>query len=354
MSENDTSDNKTEAPSSKKIEDARNQGNAPISRESYLFSSILSCLIYLLFFFIPGVYSLTHDLYIVLTSATKRKLDDISYLVPLLVNLYLSASILVIPGLLLLMTFGIGSYLLQRIPVINLNHIKPSLKRISLREGIKRIYSVNNLVNFIKSIAKIILIGTIVAIYLKENYFTMLDSITSNPQLILYNSFFTIRKILIIILIFIAILTILDIGWTYYQWYIKLKMSKQEIKDEMKQSYGNPMIKSRQQSIARSRIRHKMIEATSRATLIITNPTHYALALRYIKTENDAPILVAKGQNLIAYKIRKIALENKIPIFEDPLLARSLFRQVPINSTIPPVFYKAVAQLIHKIYYKKN
>ncbi|AKK19990.1 flagellar biosynthesis protein FlhB [Candidatus Liberibacter africanus] len=354
MSENNNSDNKTEPPSPKRIEDALNQGDAPISREAYLFSSILACLIYLLFFFSSGTYSLTYDLHILLASATQRKLEGTSSLVPLLVNLCLSAGKLVIPGLLLLITFGIGSYLIQRIPALNWNHIQPSFKRISFREGIKRIYSVNNLMNFIKSLAKITLVGTIIVISLKNNYFTMVDFITSNPQLILYNTFFTIRKVLIIILLFIAILTILDVGWTYYQWYLKLKMSKQEIKDEIKQSYGNPMIKSRQKFIARSRMRHRMVEATSRATLIITNPTHYALALRYIQTENDAPVLVAKGQNLIAQKMRKIASEKNIPIFEEPLLARSLFKQVPINSTIPPVFYKAVAQLIHKIYHRKN
>ncbi|KAE9515510.1 Flagellar biosynthetic protein FlhB [Candidatus Liberibacter asiaticus] len=204
-----------------------------------------------------------------------------------------------------------------------------------------------------KSFVKIILVGNIITISLTENYFTMLDFISANPHSILYHAFFTVRKVLIMILLFIATLTVLDIGWSYHQWYSKLKMSKQEIKDEIKQSYGNPIIKNRQKSIARSRIRHKMMEATSRATIIITNPTHYALALRYIQTENDAPVLVAKGQNLIAKKMRKIAYEHNIPIFEEPSLARSLFKQVPINSAIPPVFYKAVAQLIYKIYHKK-
>ncbi len=231
MSENDAPDNKTEAPSSKKIEDALNEGNAPISREASLFSSILACLIYLLFFFSPGIYSVTSDLHVLLASATQRKLEDISHIVFLLTHLSLSASRLVIPGLLLFMMFGIGSYLIQRIPVLNLNHVKPSFKRVSLREGIKRIYSINNLVNFMKSFVKIILVGTIITISLTENYFTMLDFISANPHSILYHAFFTVRKVLIMILLFIATLTVLDIGWSYHQWYSKLKMSKQEIKD---------------------------------------------------------------------------------------------------------------------------
>ncbi|MBL0848627.1 MAG: flagellar biosynthesis protein FlhB [Candidatus Liberibacter ctenarytainae] len=354
MSEEETSDNKTETPSTKKIEDALNQGNAPISREVPLFFSILAFLIYLSSFAPSEVHRLANSLRDFFERSPQWKLNTASHMMFIVVDIGLSAVKLVMPGLLLLMVFGIGSYLIQGIPSPNLNTIKPSLKRVSLREGIKRIYSVNNLMSFIKSILKIIVVGILIAISLKNYHIDMIKSITSHPQLILQQMFLVICKILIIILIFLALLTITDLGWTYYQWYIKLKMTKQEVKDEWKQAYGNPLLKSRQKSIARSRIRHRLMEATSRATLVITNPTHYALALRYVKEEHDAPIMLAKGQNLIAAKIREIAQENNIPIFEEPILARSLFKQVSINSSIPPIFYKAVAELIYKIYSTKR
>jgi flagellar biosynthesis protein FlhB len=125
------------------------------------------------------------------------------------------------------------------------------------------------------------------------------------------------------------------------------------VKDELKQSQGDPIVKSRQRSIARDRARKRMMKAVPRATLVIANPTHFAVALRYVREENDAPVVVAKGQDLIALKIREIAEENGIPVFEDPPLARSMFAQVSTDSVIPQVFYKAVAELIHRVYAKQ-
>ena len=127
-------------------------------------------------------------------------------------------------------------------------------------------------------------------------------------------------------------------------------MTKQEVKEELKQSQGDPIIRARLRSIARDRARRRMITSVPRATLVIANPTHYAVALRYVREEGDAPVVVAKGQDLVALKIREIAEENGIPVFEDPPLARSMFAQVSVDSVIPPVFYKAVAELIHRIY----
>ena len=127
-------------------------------------------------------------------------------------------------------------------------------------------------------------------------------------------------------------------------------MTKQEVKEEMKQAQGDPIVKARMRSIQRDRIRRRMMTDVPRATLVIANPTHFSVALRYVREEGDAPVVVAKGQDLIALKIREIAEENGIPVFEDPPLARSMFAQVSVDSVIPPVFYKAVAELIHRVY----
>src|SRR5690606_29832994 len=162
-----------------------------------------------------------------------------------------------------------------------------------------------------------------------------------------------VRKMLVVILIATALLAAVDVAWSRHHWFTQLKMTKQEVKDEYKQSQGDPIIKSRQRSIARDRARRRMINNVPRATLVITNPTHYAVALRYVREESDAPVVIAKGQDLIALKIREIARENDIPIFEDPPLARSMFAQVSVDSVIPSVFYKAVAELVHRVYVKQ-
>jgi flagellar biosynthetic protein FlhB len=172
----------------------------------------------------------------------------------------------------------------------------------------------------------------------------------SDPETIFARISSIIRKAMVVILFATGLLAAVDIFWTRHRWFTDLKMTKQEVKDEMKQAQGDPIVKSRQRSLARDRARRRMIDSVPRATLVITNPTHFAVALRYVRDEDDAPIVVAKGQDLIALKIREIAKENEIPIFEDPPLARSMFAQVSVDSVIPPVFYKAVAELIHRVY----
>src|SRR5690606_31722062 len=125
-----------------------------------------------------------------------------------------------------------------------------------------------------------------------------------------------------------------------------LRMTRQEVKDEHKQIDGDPIVKARLRSLARDRSRKRMMAAVPRATMVIANPTHFAVALRYVREEGGAPLVVAKGQDLIALKIRQIAEENGIPVIEDKLLARSLYQSVEVDKLIPPEFYKAVAQIV--------
>lgn len=162
----------------------------------------------------------------------------------------------------------------------------------------------------------------------------------SDPQTIFVRLASIIKKILVVVLLATAIVGIIDLFWTRYHWYDQLRMTKQDVKDEFKQSQGDPIVKARQRSIARDRARRRMMKNVSRATLVIANPTHFAVALRYVRSENDAPVVVAKGQDLIALRIREIAEENNIPVFEDPPLARSMFAQVSVDSVIPSVFLR--------------
>jgi flagellar biosynthetic protein FlhB len=145
-----------------------------------------------------------------------------------------------------------------------------------------------------------------------------------------------------------------DLVWTRITWRKDLRMTKQEIKDETKQAEGDPMVKARLRSIALDRARKRMMAQVPRATLVIANPTHYAIAIRYVREEGGAPIVVAKGQDLIALKIREIAAEAGIPVLEQKLLARSMYDLVEVDQAIPPEFYRAVAELIHFLSRKKT
>ena len=166
-----------------------------------------------------------------------------------------------------------------------------------------------------------------------------------------------IREIAINILLALTfamlIVGAVDVVWSRFHWKRDLRMTKQEVKDELKQSDGDPIIKSRMRSLARDRARRRMMTAVPRATLVIANPTHFSIALKYVRDEDSAPVVLAKGQDLVALKIREIAEANGIPIFEDVALARSMYKQVSVDSMIPAQFYQAVAELIRIVYANK-
>ena len=143
-----------------------------------------------------------------------------------------------------------------------------------------------------------------------------------------------------------TVLVAADLAWSRFSWRRDLRMSRQEVKDELKQTEGDPLIKMRLRSLQRDRSRKRMMAAVPRATLVVANPTHYSVALRYVREEGGAPLVLAKGKDLIALKIRFIAEHNGIPIYEDKALARSLYDKVEVDRMIPPEFYKAVAGII--------
>ena len=143
-----------------------------------------------------------------------------------------------------------------------------------------------------------------------------------------------------------VVLVAADIVWSRVYWQRELRMTRQEVKDELKQADGDPIVKARLRSLARDRMRKRMMAAVPRATLVIANPTHFAVALRYVREEGGAPLVIAKGQDLIALKIREIADEHGIPVIEDKALARSLYKAVEVDKMIPPEFYKAVAEIV--------
>ncbi len=146
-----------------------------------------------------------------------------------------------------------------------------------------------------------------------------------------------------------ALLVVADLFLSRASWSKKMLMSRREIKDEMKQAEGDPHVKAKRRSLALDRARRRMMNDVTRATVVIANPTHYAIALRYVREETAAPVVVAKGQDLIALKIREIAERASITVVEDKLLARSMYDHVEVAQAIPPQFYKAVAEIIHFI-----
>lgn len=149
------------------------------------------------------------------------------------------------------------------------------------------------------------------------------------------------------IAIAVLLLVVADLAWTRIHWRQELRMTREEVKEEVKQMQGDPFMKARMRSLAQDRARRSMIAAVAKATLVVANPTHYAIALRYVREEGGAPKVLAKGTDLIALRIREVAEEHDIPVIEDKALARSMYNSVEVDRMIPPEFYRAVAELIH-------
>jgi flagellar biosynthesis protein FlhB len=350
MSDDQDKDSKTELPSEKKMNDAIEKGNTPFSREVTMFASTVAIYIFIVFFLPQGFTTVAESLKDIFEQPEAWRIDTATDVVALISHLLWKASALMIPFFTLLIVFGIGSSILQNLPTPVLDRIAPKMNRISPMAGLKRIYGIQGLVEFAKALFKILIVSIIIVLTLWNDYYATLDSMFSDPLTILATMSGDLNQIMIVILISTCIIAVADFFWTRHHWYSELRMTKQEVKEELKQSQGDPIIRARLRSIARDRARRRMITSVPRATLVIANPTHYAVALRYVREEGDAPVVVAKGQDLVALKIREIAEENGIPVFEDPPLARSMFAQVSVDSVIPPVFYKAVAELIHRIY----
>lgn len=347
-------ESKTEAPTQKRFDEAAEKGNVPFSREVTVFASTLGIYVYVVFYLPSGVARFWERLRDLFDKPDQWHFENGTDVVSLFIRLGWDASAIVFPAFILMAGFGIASSILQNLPSPVLERISPKFSRLNPISGFKRIFGLPGLVEFGKSLFKVLIVGLIVVLALKSEFFSSLDAMFADPNFLLARLVSDAKTILIIILICSAIIGIADYLWTHHRWYSDLKMTKEEVKEERKQMDGDPIVRQRQRSFARDLARKRMMAQVPRATLVIANPTHFAVALRYVRDEDPAPVVVAKGQDLIALKIREIAEQNNIPVFEDPPLARSMFAQVSVDSVIPPVFYKAVAELIQRIYASQN
>ncbi len=255
--------------------------------------------------------------------------------------------------LVLLVVAGIGASAFQNLPQFVGERIRPQASRISITKGWNRLFGVQGFVEFLKSLGKLGFVVAVLCFVLSDSLQQLLTGmLTQTADYVLVIRGMAIHIVVSIVGVMVLIAGV-DLVWSRFHWRQDLRMTKQEVKDELKQSEGDPIVKSRLRSLARDRARRRMMTAVPRATLVIANPTHYSIALRYVREENSAPVVLAKGTDLVALKIREIAQENNIPVFEDIALARSMYKQVSVDSVIPQQFYQAVAELIRVVYANK-
>ena len=353
MAESADKDSKTEEPTEKKIRDTIEQGKLPASKEAAVLASFTAILVFTLFFAEPKTLAIGTFLAAFLERPEEWPLDTAADVVTLYNSVLMQIGSAMVALIVMLALAGVGASVVQNLPQFVGERIRPQASRISLTGGWKRLFGVGGMVEFAKAVGKLVFVAIVLTIVLKGVVGVLLSGMITAPGAFGIVIQKTTTHILVVIVSVMAVIAGMDVVWSRFHWRQDLRMSKQEIKDEMKQSEGDPVVKGRLRSLARDRVRRRMMAAVPKATLVIANPTHFAIALRYVREENAAPVVVAKGQDLVALKIREIAEANGIPVFEDKALARSMYKQVSIDSVIPSQFYQAVAELVRILYAKK-
>lgn len=347
MAEASDQESKTEQPTEKKIRDALEQGKIPVSREASTFASMAALMVIQSFLIGQGVQQLVPTLKGFLDDPDGIRLSTAADAQNLLSVVGLQAMRFMLPLVTVLITFGLAASLLQNAPRLVLDRIQPNFSRISPAQGWSRLFGAQGLVEFGKAVFKLVSVSLVVGFMLRASEARAFEAMYTDPAALPEMILSIAMRIVSAICITTILLVALDLAWSRFHWRRELRMTRQELKDEHKQAEGDPLVKARLRSLARDRSRRRMIASASKASLVIANPTHYAVALRYRRDENPAPLVLAKGADAIALKIREVAEQNNIPVIENRALARALYEAVQVDQVIPGEFFRPVAEIIY-------
>jgi flagellar biosynthetic protein FlhB len=250
------------------------------------------------------------------------------------------------PFFAVMMVAALGGHVLQSRPAFALEKIKPDFSKLNIFSAFTRMFGLDGLLNLGKGLLKIGVVGFAIWSQIWPER-TMLEGVLDqSPAAVVGDMSHLLFKVLMAALIALAAIAAADYVLQRQRWLQRQRMSKQEVKEEYRQNEGDPQIKAKIRQIRQERAKKRMIAEVPKATVIITNPTHYAVALRYESGQTAAPICVAKGVDVLALKIREVAKEHDVPIVENPPLARALHATVEVDEQIPQEHFKAVAQVI--------
>ncbi|MBN9601782.1 MAG: flagellar biosynthesis protein FlhB [Afipia felis] len=337
-------EDKTQDPTAKRLEEAHKRGDVAKSIEVNTWFMIAGATFVMSSFSGSIANNLTVPLKNLLEHAGQMKTDGASLLllVGRLETMMLAA--LGIPFALLIVA-AVGGHLIQHRPVWSVDPITPKFSKLSPMSGAKRLFGKQAAANFAKGLFKIVVLGVVMALVMWPEHERADVMVRIEPNLMLDLTRSMALKLMGTVVALLAIVAALDYLFQYRSWFERQKMSLQEVKDEYKQSEGDPHIKGRIRALRVARMRKRMMASVPTASVIITNPTHYAVALKY-ERGMPAPICVAKGVDLIAFKIREVAAAHDIPVVENVPLARALHASVEIDDEIPVEHYHAVAEVI--------
>ncbi|CCE11825.1 Flagellar biosynthetic protein FlhB [Bradyrhizobium sp. STM 3843] len=341
--EDDTAD-KTEDPTQKRLDDALERGDVVKSQELNTWFLIAAATLVLTTFSDSIGSGIMMPLRNLIANSWMIHTDGAGLLAMARGLSYAVIAAIGLP-LVMLMLAALAGNMLQHRLVWSGEPLKPTLSKISPLSGAKRLFGKQAAVNFAKGIFKLVLLGTVMVMILWPERMRLESLLHLDPNALLGVTLSLTKHLMGSVVALLAIVAIGDYLFQYRQWYERQKMSVQEVKEEFKQSEGDPHVKGRIRQLRQQRMKKRMMAAVPKASVIITNPTHYSVALAY-ERGMQAPVCVAKGVDNIAFKIREIARAHDIPIVENVPLARALYATVEIDDEIPVEHYHAVAEII--------
>ena len=341
---------KTEVPTEKKRRESREEGQVAFSKElssAALLAGIVLTLVATSPIILDAMRQLMSQIFRDLAQSEELSIDSIFTLSGEILSIILPAFA---PFAAVIIFVGIFASVLQVGVLITFKAIAPKFNKISPLTGLKRLFSSQSLADFLKSMAKLIIVGFV-------GYLTYIEKITelnglsvSTPESILIYNFTVVAEVAGKILLALVAIAIFD--YFYQRWHHEqqLMMTKQEVKDETKQTEGDPQLKARIRQIQREMSNARMMQEVPKADAVIVNPTHFSVAILYDRDVMTAPEVIAKGADHLALRMRTVARENNVPILERPELARDLYANVEIGDDIPERFYKAIAEILAFVY----
>ena len=335
---------KTEEPTAKKLSDARAKGDVPKSADISQLASLSGAFGVVV---IAGGWltkGMVNDLTPFLAHAGTM---DVEGGIRAIAKMAVMAAL---PAIMLVMVvsalMGVIGNVAQTGFLLSADKIKPDLQKLDLIKGLGRIFGPDGFVQFAKSAVKFLVTGLIAYMVVKPNAAEIPNLVGMDIAAIIPMSLKLCMKMFWMVLIFLIATAGFDWFWQRMRFNKRMRMSVQDVKDEMKQSEGDPHVKGKQKQIRMQRSRQRMMANVPKATVVVMNPTHYAVALKYEQGETAAPICVAKGVDDLALKIRAVAEENGVYVLEDPPLARALYATMDVDEQIPAEHFEAVAKVI--------
>ena len=353
MADETEQNDKTEDPTPRKLEESKKKGQVATSREVNHWFLVLAGTIATLMFAPQAMRDLRDALGVYIVHAGTLAADA-NGLNELLATTLGDVAVAIMPVLMLLVVAALAAGLIQNGLIISVEPIIPKLEKLSLMKGLKRLFSLRALVEFAKGLLKIAIVGTVIILVLVPKFDEIAISIylPVTESLVLLGDL-AVRMMISVVAV-MTVITVVDVLYQRFEHMKSQRMSRQEVKEEMKQTEGDPHVKGRLRQLRAERSRQRMMAKVPEADVVITNPTHFAVALKWDDATMTAPTLLAKGVDEVAGRIRRVAEENDIPVVENPPLARALHAGVELDEEVPPEQYRAVAEVISYVFGLKN